>query len=67
MAEAVGYDLWVSTIEIDPVDCLGIIVLENEILVVEDLGGALPLPSSPDFNPPILVNPSNITGPLPYP
>lgn len=69
-AKAIGYENWISTIEMGPIDYLGIVVLENEIIVFEDIGGALPYLFPPGFNPPIFPNPpdlSNMTGPLPYP
>jgi hypothetical protein len=58
-------------------DQLGIVVLEDEVLVIEDLGGVLPDPFPPGSNPILptippdfngtLPNPPNMTGSLPCP
>jgi hypothetical protein len=41
-------------------DLLGIVVLENEILVFEDLHGAVPLMFPPGYNPPMWPEPADL-------
>ena len=70
VAEAIWYDSS-SEHEYYSVDKLGIVVLEDEIVVIEDLGGALPLMFPPGYNPPIIPEPTDLNStkipPLPPP
>jgi len=70
VAEAIWPDrpsVYLASIDHDLSDAVGIVVLQNEILVFDDYCGILPSVYPPDFNPPIFPAPSNVTGPLPYP
>ncbi len=68
-AKAIGYENWVSSVGTGgPVDYLGILVQDHEILVFEDINGVLPQIFPPDFNPNPPVTPGqlgNFTPPWP--
>lgn len=66
VAEATWYDSS-SNYEYYSADQLGIVVFEDEILVVEDLGGNLPYLFPPDFQPPIWPEPTDLNWTIPMP
>jgi hypothetical protein len=69
VADATWYDPSFSKYEVYSIDQLGIAVLEDEVLVIEDLGGVLPYMFPPGLIPtlPIFPVPPDFNATLPYP